>query len=292
VALAATLGILPGPPAPAQPVPNVPPGAASDEAEAQRLFHEGNALRNAGDLEQALARYLASRRLVGALPNTWNAAICLAELGRHDEALELYEELLVRFAHDLGEPDRTEVRRQIARLLPLLGRLDVHANVDAALAIDGRARGSLPSAAPIRVLPGRHHVVVRRAGYQPFEVIVGVRAGERLSVQAVLRPSSAPPPPATAAVALEDGAPSELQRTLGWVATGIGSAALGIGLAAGIAAFEREEASGDECPEGRCSALGVTRNEEAQAAATVSNVGFAVGVSLGALGVVLVVTAD
>ena len=54
---------------------------------------------------------MSSRKLMPSLANAKNAAICLRELDRPDEALELYEELLVRVVRVV------RVMRHFARLV-------------------------------------------------------------------------------------------------------------------------------------------------------------------------------
>ena len=63
-------------------------------------------LLQANDVERALAYFLRSRAEQASAKNTGNAAICLSRLGRYDEALEMYEELLLRFSGDLDAEDR------------------------------------------------------------------------------------------------------------------------------------------------------------------------------------------
>jgi tetratricopeptide (TPR) repeat protein len=76
---------------------------ASDSAleQAKALFHKGNLLRKTGDCQRALELYLQSRALVPSVPNTLNAAFCLNQLGRFDEALETYETALLEFESEL-----------------------------------------------------------------------------------------------------------------------------------------------------------------------------------------------
>src|SRR6185503_18456536 len=74
------------------------PALSRDESQrleqAKELFRQGNELRKVGDFQRALDFYRRSRRLVPSVPNTLNAAFCLQQLGRYDEALQLYENLL------------------------------------------------------------------------------------------------------------------------------------------------------------------------------------------------------
>ena len=68
------------------------PNKAQSEAQrlkkAKLLFRKGNAMRKAGDCERALFFFRQSRQAMAGVPNIVNAALCLEELGRYDEALE------------------------------------------------------------------------------------------------------------------------------------------------------------------------------------------------------------
>ncbi len=156
--------------------------------EAKALFREGVALLNAGDPERALELFLKSRAIVPSGKNTANAAICLERLGRYDEALELYEELLARFAADLDHQDREKLAPIMATLRERLGRLDISATVDAALVVDGKPRGNLPRTTPLRLLPGKHRVRLVKEGYRTFEREVEVVVGQTLTFDAELEP--------------------------------------------------------------------------------------------------------
>lgn len=158
--------------------------------QAKALFRQGNALLSAGDAERALERFLASRAAMASGKNTANAAICLEQLGRDDEALEMYEDLLARFAADLDAQDRENLAPIMARLRSGLGNLDVSSNVEALVIIDGKPRGRLPRATALRVLPGRRRVRVIKEGYRTFDVTVQARAGDLLAIDAPLEPLS------------------------------------------------------------------------------------------------------
>lgn len=169
-----------------------PPEAASAPdpklEEAKRLFREGNALRKAGDCQRAAEKYLESRAIVPSAPNTTNAAYCLGEIGRHDEALELYEELLAKFSDQLTDTDRQQMAPTMAALRKKIGSLEVSANARGTLVVDGRTRGQLPLRFPVRVLPGKRVVRVIADGWKTFEQTVVVTAGESTKLDAKLEP--------------------------------------------------------------------------------------------------------
>jgi hypothetical protein len=166
--------------------PPAPTAARLDEAKA--LFQQGNVLRRAGDLRGALEFYLRSRAVVPSMPNTFNAAVCLHQLGRTDEALELYEEVLTKFRGQLDEGGQTELNDSITTLRRQLGSIEVTGNVGGMLLVDGRVRGTLPIVAPVRVQPGLHTVRVYKEGWEPFESKVTVEKGAFVTLDAALKP--------------------------------------------------------------------------------------------------------
>jgi hypothetical protein len=154
--------------------------------QAKTLFREGVVLLQESEPERALDRFLRSRALVPSAKNTINAGICLERLGRFDEALELYEDASARFAQELDERDRRSLDLVLADLRRRVGRLELTANVEAAVKIDGRPRGFLPRAAPLPLLPGVRALHLSAEGRVPFERIVEIREGELSSLRARL----------------------------------------------------------------------------------------------------------
>jgi hypothetical protein len=172
-------------------------GAAADEpgtetpehlAEAKGLFQQGNVLRRAGDDRGALEYYLRSRAIVPSMPNTFNAAICLERLGRIDEALELYEELLTKYRGELNDAEQAQLKDSITTLRRQLGSIEVIGDVGGTLLVDGRVRGTLPIVAPVRVRPGSHTVRVFKEGWEPYESTLTVERAAFVTLDVRLRP--------------------------------------------------------------------------------------------------------
>jgi hypothetical protein len=170
-----------GVPLPAAARPDDGPSPAALEA-AKDFFRKGNAEMDAGNHERALEYFLQSRAQVPSIANTNNAGLALEKLGRLDEALEMYERLLQEFAARLSSDERTAISDKVAALRKEIGALEVSANVDGVLVIDGKKRGELPLSAPLRVLPGPHVVRVIKDGYAPAEATISVGAGQSARV--------------------------------------------------------------------------------------------------------------
>src|SRR5262249_41999767 len=133
-----------------------PSAASSPEPRtvARELFRKGFELLNVGDYERALDYFLRSREVMPSGPNERNAAFCLDKLGRYDEALEMYEDLLVSFPDDLDDRDRAILGPAMAALRAKVGNIEVTSNVAGLVLVDSRSRGKLPRSVPIRVLGG------------------------------------------------------------------------------------------------------------------------------------------
>lgn len=155
--------------------------------EAKRLFEQGESLRAAGQFQAALEAYLKSRALVPRATNTLNVAVCLHALKRFDEAYEYFEEALSKYPEaQLSKEARDSAKATLADIEGKVGRLDVSANVDATLVIDGRTRGKLPLLAPVRAMPGKHVVRLIRDGFITFEQTVEIVARDTAKIDAKL----------------------------------------------------------------------------------------------------------
>jgi hypothetical protein len=180
---------------PAESPPAAPPATSSSApatedpklVEAKELNRQGIALLEAGDVERALDYFQRSRAAYPSAKNVANVAICLDRLGRYDEALELYEELLVKYAAGLDDEDRAAIAPAMAALRRKVGSLVVSSNAGGSVVVDGRPRGQLPRP-PIRVLGGKRLVRVIKDGYRPFEKEVVVDVGATLELDARLEP--------------------------------------------------------------------------------------------------------
>lgn len=180
----------------ATPASSTPPAAAAttgdaakrDEAkrdEAKRRFDRGMVLFDKKVWDAALVEFLESRAAYPTRSNTQNAAICLRNLNRFDEALDMFE-ALVKEVPTLAPPDRNAVDKEIVELDALVGAISIGATEAGALiTIDGRERGVAPTA-PLRVSAGTHVIRVYKEGFAPIEKRVEVAGRQTLAVPAKL----------------------------------------------------------------------------------------------------------
>lgn len=176
-------------PAFAQPKPKpVPPPVAAERSaqskdEARARFERGMSFFDRKVWDAALAEFLASRAAYPTRSNTQNAAICLRNLNRFDEALEMFEALLKEFPN-LAPAERQAVDKEVKELESLVGTIDVRAPQDGAqISIDGRDRGTTP-APPVRVAAGSHVVKVYKEGFAPVEKRIEVASKQNVLFEA------------------------------------------------------------------------------------------------------------
>ena len=167
---------------PAQPAPQ-PAAEDAARAEARAHFEKGVALLQTRAFDAALAEFERSRAATPTRSATENAAVCLREVGRLDEAWEMFGRVLADFGVQ-GEvlsarpgDVRSRIERQRADLDARLGAITiVGGESGAVVSVDGRPRGTLPLPAPLRASAGLHTVRVHLEGYVPFVEAVDVVA--------------------------------------------------------------------------------------------------------------------
>ena len=165
---------------------------AGAEAEARAHFGRGVELVEQRAWAEALAEFVLSRRLHPTWKATKNAAACLAELGRDDEALDLFEALLREFP-ELPAQTREEALAASAKLQERVGVLAVEeGEPGAVVVVDERYRGELPAAASLRVGAGAHVVRLIKDGFEPLTARVVVTGGQRAAVAGRLRALGVP----------------------------------------------------------------------------------------------------
>jgi hypothetical protein len=175
-------------PSAAAPTPASGGGASATDAkkdEAKARFERGMTLFDRKVWDAALVEFLESRNAYATRSNTQNAAICLRNLNRFDEALDMFEALVKEFP-TLTPTDRGAVEKEIGELQQLVGAIEIRTAENGGLiTIDGRERGVTP-AGPLRVSAGTHVLRVYKEGFAPVEKRVEVAGKQALVVEAKL----------------------------------------------------------------------------------------------------------
>ena len=289
--------------------------AGKNPVAAQALYDEARQLVAAGKFEQACPKFKASYDLEPGGGTLLNLADCYEHQGKTALAYTTFKDALDAARHD-GKSERVDFANEhLAALEKRLSRLSV-AVPDAARAqglqvsVDGAPLDEAAYGVALPIDPGTHRVRAEAPGKQPFEKLVNVPAtSAKLQVDVPplvatpTAPGAAPAPapatdgsaPAVAAPASGSSAGSSTPpsssptRTLGFVAGGIGIAAIGVGSYFGARAFDRWDARNSGCA-GGCTTNAKNAGDDAKQAATLSTIGFGVGVAALGVGVVLILT--
>lgn len=155
-------------------------GAPSDGKDrALVLLSEGNRKLDQGLYLEALSAF---QQAYGAFPSPrlhFNIAQTLHELGRPLEALRHYEDFLAGVKEDEMPSQWTLANERIFELQSKISPLTVQCNVaGATVSIDGVASGTTPLSTAVRLMPGRHIVLIDKPGYERRVVELELDAGE------------------------------------------------------------------------------------------------------------------
>ncbi|MBI4700839.1 MAG: hypothetical protein HY744_06700 [Deltaproteobacteria bacterium] len=220
--------------------------------DALRLGGEGLDLFTAGDYGAALERFKKADELVPAPTLKLRVARCLDRLARLREAAEAYRQVIaMELAPDAPEVHRrardeavAELTRVIEQTPVLVVTLHGAKPEQTEMELDGEPLAADRLGQPVSLDPGRHSASARHGKLVARQEVTLKRSERKL---VVLRPVAL----ATAAAA--PAARASPWRTVGWVAIGLGGAALDAGIIAGLLVLTEEDDLLANCPDRRCS---------------------------------------
>src|SRR6185503_14219450 len=157
---------------------DVPGGSEGNVEEARKHFNEGVRLSGIGRVQEALDEFQKSYDIVPS----WRILYNIGQTSRHvrDNARSLaaFERYLDEGKDDVPKARKAEVQKEIATLKPLVGKLEITANVEGAdVFVDDKPAGKTPLAAPVYANAGRRRVRVEKDGMAPFKDEVTVKGG-------------------------------------------------------------------------------------------------------------------
>lgn len=262
------------------------PARAEDEApaaaaaarpgadEARSLFERGVAAHDAGELEKAEA--LFSR--AWAKKRSWdiaaNLGIVLRKRGQPARAADHLSFALSALPPSESDATREGIARELASVLPLVGRLTIRSSVEGAeVRVAGVHRGVTPLDGPVVMAPGIVLVEVKRDGFEPAMEYVRAGAGSTVEVTFTLVRS-----------------PARGERSLAapLFAFGIGGAGLVLGaIATGVSVAKRADLEAVCGPDLVCPPGARADAEAGRAAGHIATVGFVVAGLGAAVGLTL-----
>lgn len=277
---------------------------AENVAAARSLGTQGIQLADAGDCQGAIEKLSRAEALYHAPSILGRLGECQVQVGQvvlgTENLNRVVREELSANAPKAFRDAKERAKTVLAASLPKIARLTV--KVDPADASPTVSVGGAPIPAALLGVerptdPGTHEVVVSAPGYleQKTSVTLAEGGAQEIAIQLVKDPSAvapAEPAPAPLVVAPPPSAspPSDTgpkkNNTLAYVALGVGGAGLVVGgITGALALGKKNDLKG--CVDDRCPSSQKKKLDSAKSMATVSTVGFALGLVGVGTGVVL-----
>ena len=163
-------------PAPTTPAPT-PTAAPSEDVDiAKAHFNTGSVDYEHGRFTEAAHEFEEAYRLSGRAPLLYNVGKSYDGANDFAHALDAYQRFLAAAPPD--NPDRDFSAKRVELLQTLVGKIALDGAVAGSqLALDGKAAGMTPLAAPLVVNPGRHQLSLTHEGYATYKTAVDVPVG-------------------------------------------------------------------------------------------------------------------
>lgn len=277
--------------------------SASDKALAETLFREGRTLMADGKIDDACAKLEGSYRIDPKTGTLTNLAACHEMQGKTASAWAEFSEAAAQAANARRSSIEQVARARAAALETKLSRLSIHLtapNPSVEITIDGRRIVSEALSTSIPLDPGVHKVTAKLgdATWTGEAIMAAGPSSSELTIPKVeaLAPKpvvAAPEPaPARPETAVSSSAPGHGRDIATYGALGVGVIGIGMGTVFGLVTLSKKSDADALCHGSVCgSQRGVDLQEGARSSATLSTVGFGVGLVGAAVGLYLLATA-
>jgi hypothetical protein len=290
--------------------------SASDKASAEALFDQGVRLMKQNSFNDACPKLEESERIDPAVGTLLYLGECYERVGKTASAWATFREA-ASLASNSNQLDRARVASSRAQdLEPKLSRLSIELAPEVAhitgVTVKRSGQRLEPSlySTPLPVDPGEYRIEVSAPGYETWSAPIKVEAGgasASVRVPALVK-GSEPLPEAVTAAGGTSAAPVmstapltpppvvasglSTQQTLGIVVGALGVVGVGLGSYFGVRAITKNSDAESQCPNpGLCNNdRGLTLTDQAKQNAKASNIAFAAGGALVAVGAVLYLT--
>lgn len=281
--------------------------ASQDIAQARQLGQQAQAAFDAGNFAESEKLWTAAAKLYSLAPTlTLGLARTQAKLGHVVAAQESYNKIIREWSNNPNPPPafkdalesaKNEVGAVSAKVASVT--LTVEGPTNPVVTIDGQTVPVAALGLKRPVDPGAHKVSATADGFHPAETTFTVAEGG--TTAAALKMEKAPEAAGGAAAGGGVGSPSEpgadtggkgsMNKTLAYVAFGVGGAGLIVGGITGAIALGKAGDLKDACTNNTCKPDKQSDVDSYNSVGTISTVGFIVAGVGGAAGVILLLTA-
>jgi hypothetical protein len=271
---------------------------AADRETARGLMDEGRALRDRGDLKEAMKRFKAADDIMHVPTTGLFLARTQAALGLLVEARDTIQAIRrtpvqpkepAAFSEARASADALDasLHGRVPALTIVVTSADGRADVsDATVAIDGIELPSSVVGLPRSVDPG-HHVVTAKARGSEARQELDIREGEKKRLELALAaggatgstPSTRDDQPASTPDTHEiapSGPRSHAPDVWTFAGLAVAAAGVGVGAVTGVMALSKQSTLQGECANKQCGPSSYADLDSAHSLATVSDVAFAV----------------
>ena len=249
----------------------------------------------------ACAKFRESNRLDPAVGTLFNLANCEAQRGQLVTAWTLYRQVLEKLPPD--DSRASVAKAQVQSLDARVPRLTIRARGEmpagTVVTIAGLALSPASLNSPLPLNPGRYAISVASPGRSTQEFSVALAEGDAAEFPVFVGDSTSSPAPPVAprvAVSQSESASTDDDRNnrelLAYTGIGVGAVGFTLGIITGLAGLHQESLGNQSCSDATrtCNQTGYDANQSAKSLATVSTVGFVVGVLAGGAGTYLWLT--
>jgi hypothetical protein len=259
---------------------------------ARKAFADGQKAYGAGNYADAQASFQKANDLIPSPQAAYWIAKCIDGQNKTEEAIAAYEKVLADpDSSKIGEEKLADSKTRLDALkATMVGEVAIDTNpMLASIAVDGVIQ---PGEAPLtlKLSPGKHRITVSAKGYQPKDIDLDVKGGDKLK-QSVALVKDEPPPVVAAAVVApppEQAPPpkqtEERSMVPAYVTLGIAGAGAIVGTIFGVKALSAKE-DFNKTPTTELA-------DDAERYALICDMAFGVAITLGVTGVVLLTSDD
>ena len=277
--------------------------AQDSAAAADLLFNDARAAMAAKKFDVACAKFRESNRLDPAVGTLFNLANCEAQRGHLVASLALYRQVLEKLPRD--DPRASVAKAQVQSLDARVPRLTIRARGDMPAGTTVNVAGLVLSPdslnSPLPLNPGSYAISVVAPGRATQEFSITLAEGDVAEFPVFVGPSTSASPPRVAPAAVVtssqpiragDDDDRKTRGLLAYMGIGVGAAEITLGIITGLFGLHEEALGNLNCSDvtRTCNQPGYDANQSAKSLATVSSVGFVVGVLAGGAGTYLWLT--
>jgi tetratricopeptide (TPR) repeat protein len=161
------------------------------DAEAKKMHELGVDLAKQEKYEEATKAFRRAYDLRPSWKLLFNIGQCEAGSKRYGHALTAFERYLVEGGDSVPEERRTYVAKELERLRPLVGMVEVTAPEGAEVFVDNESMGVTPLDAPLRLAATTHQFLVKLNDENIYEKQLTVMGQETVQVEAAQKEEAA-----------------------------------------------------------------------------------------------------